>query len=92
MNGKASLLKSMSVTSLSSLRLFGPDRVMVAQWSVTEVKYTFMSGHSVWWYSSSHCSTRAAPPVVVVMTKWLSARQAVTPSSKTMPSSLHIRP
>ncbi|MNP33385.1 hypothetical protein D3C76_1266220 [compost metagenome] len=67
MNGKASLSMSMSVSSLNSLRLLGPDRVMVAQWSVTEVKYTFISGHSVWWYSSSHCSTRAAPPVVVVM-------------------------
>ncbi|MNP70872.1 hypothetical protein D3C76_1671660 [compost metagenome] len=65
---------------------------MVAQWSVTEVKYTFRSGHSVCRYSSIHCSTRAAPPVVVVMMKWLSPTQAVTPSSKTMPSSLHIRP
>ena len=51
-----------------------------------------LTGHSVWWYISSHSSTRAAPPVVVVMRKWLSPRQAVTPSSKTMPSSLHIRP
>ncbi|MOA01690.1 hypothetical protein D3C78_1211110 [compost metagenome] len=47
MNGNASLSRSISVTSLSSLRLFGPDRVRVAQWSVTEVKYTFRSGHSV---------------------------------------------
>ena len=34
----------------------------------------------------------AAPPVVVVMWKWFSARRVVTPSSKIMPSSRHIRP
>jgi hypothetical protein len=37
-------------------------------------------------------STRAAPPVVVVMWKWSSAMQAVTPSSITMPSSPSIKP
>ena len=82
----------MSATSASSLRAFGPVIVIATQLSVVELKYTSSSGHSVWCHSSIQSSTPAAPPVVVVMWKWFSARQAVTPSSITMPSSLHMRP
>ncbi len=79
-------------TSASSLRAIGPLMPMTAHCSVTVVRYTFLSGHSHCSQSSSHAITRAAPPVVVVMRKWLSARRLVTPSSITMPSSPSIRP
>ena len=59
----------------------GPATAAVAQWSVTDVRYTSRCGHSVCSQRSSHAITRAAPPVVVVIRKWWSARRVVTPSS-----------
>ncbi len=68
MNGNAAEAKSMSLhTACSTSRLFGPTTAAVAQWSVTEVRWTSRCGHSVCSQRSSHASTRAAPPVVVVI-------------------------
>ena len=68
MNLKFSGDRSMSGHSLASTaRALGPTRATVDQWSVTEVIHTLRSGHSVWCQRSSQFSTRAAPPVVVVM-------------------------
>ena len=70
----------------------GPATVIVDHCSVTEVKTTSSSGHSVCDHSSSQSSTFAAPEEVVVMKKASSASRRVTPSSKIMPSGVHMTP
>ena len=68
MNGNASLETSRSgASSATTSRDLGPTTAMVEYCSVTEVKTTSSSGHSVCDHSSSQSSTFAAPPVVVVM-------------------------
>ena len=68
MNSKASFDTSRSgaIFAMTS-RDRGPATATVDHCSVTEVKTTSRSGHSVWCHSSSHSRTAAAPPVVVVM-------------------------
>lgn len=93
MNGNASLDRSSSGASFSTTaRDFGPTTATVVYCSVTEVKVTSSSGHSVWDHSSSQSRTLAAPPVVVVMKYRSSSRRRVTPSSKTIPSGVHMTP
>src|SRR5439155_503087 len=72
-------------------RARGPTTATSAQWSVTDVRWTRSSGHSVCSHSSIQSRTAAAPPVVVVASQRSSPRCMTTPSSKTMPSALHIR-
>src|SRR6056297_3009453 len=67
MKGKACGSASMSSkSSAASSGLSGPQSDATAHCSVTDVRYTFSSGHSVWRYSSSQAMTPAAPPEVVV--------------------------
>ena len=65
---------------------------MVAHCSVTEVRWTRSSGHSVWTHSSIQSRILAAFPVVVVSRKCSSAMRITVPSSITMPSTPHITP
>ena len=58
-----------SQTFCSTRRARGPLIDTVAQWSVTDVRYTFMSGHSVCSHRSSQVMTVAAPDVVVCIRK-----------------------
>ena len=92
MNGKLSASSGISVSRASRARESGPTTATVAHCSVTEVSQTRSSGHSVWSHSSIHASTGAALPVVVVQTNRSSPTRITTPSSKTIPSGLHITP
>ncbi len=93
MNGNAALsTSSAGATAPTTARDSGPTTATVAQCSVTDVQCTRRSGHSVWSHSSSHSSTAAALPVVVVMTNRSSAIRMATPSSNTIPSTRHISP
>ncbi len=47
MKPNLSFARSMSVSSARSFLAFGPLIAIAAQWSVTELKYTSSSGHSV---------------------------------------------
>ncbi|MOA28686.1 hypothetical protein D3C78_1496480 [compost metagenome] len=68
MNGNAALEKSMSAqTARSTSRDRGPATAKVAKWSVTLVRCTSRCGHSVCSQRSIQASTRAAPPVVVLI-------------------------
>jgi hypothetical protein len=93
MNGNASrLTSSRGATRATTPRACGPTTAMVTHCSVTEVQYTRRSGHSVCSHSSSQSRTPAAPPVVVVMKKRSSASRTLTPSSRIIPSAVHITP
>ena len=93
MNGKSAASTGRSGASARrTSRDLGPTTAIVAHCSVTDVAWTRSSGHSVWSHSSSHSSTGAAFPVVVVMCQRSSLRRLVTPSSKTIPSARHISP
>ncbi len=93
MKGKASWETSRSgATRAITSRDLGPTTAMVLHCSVTDVNTTSSSGHSVWCHSSSQSRTLAAPPVVVVMKNRSSARRRVTPSSKIIPSAVHMSP
>ena len=90
MNGRLSLSSGIAVSRASRSRESGPATATVAHCSVTDVSQTRRSGHSVCRYSSMWSSTRAALPVVVVVRKRCSPTRMTTPSSKTIPSGLHI--
>jgi len=86
-------LKLTSILISPSRRLaLGPAIETVAYCSVTLVRRTSSSGHSVCSHSSRWPRTEAALPVVVVIRKCCSPSRVVTPSSMTMPSSPSIRP
>ncbi len=91
MNGKLSVSSgSLPSAPASTSRESGPATATVAHCSVTDVSQTRRSGHSVWSHSSMWSSTPAALPVVVVQRYRSSPTRITTPSSKTMPSALHI--
>ena len=70
MKGNAATERSTSSHIFSmTRRARGPLIDTVAQWSVTDVRYTFMSGHSVCSHRSSQAMTVAAPDVVVCIRK-----------------------
>ena len=79
-------------TAVITSRERGPATGNVAQWSVTEVRCTRRSGHSVCSHSSIQSGTVAAPPVVVETRKRSSASRITVPSSSTIPSARHSSP